>query len=131
MFNSMLNMQCNTIADTFVLSGDNNWDSDDFAKKLFNTEWGINILMGISIYEYTCPRYMYSGLVDNLKKKIGKTYSSDILWYCGYLYRYIIENSKDTPKDIYKKAPINKIANGYEFYHTQDWDYVKNDLGIK
>ena len=130
-FDSFLNMQCKTVADTFVLAGKEKWGSDDFAKKMFHTKWGANILKGISIFEYTCPRYMYEGLKDHMKWKSGKVYDSDLLWYSGYLYRYIMEDSKDPPTSIYAKAPIHTIANRYPFYHTQDWDYVKEDLGIE
>ncbi|MBQ9411571.1 MAG: hypothetical protein IJU29_00540 [Oscillospiraceae bacterium] len=130
-FDSYLNTQCNTLADTFVLAGKENWSSEDFANKLFHSKWGINILKGVSIFEYACPRYMYEGLKDNLNWKYGRVYDSDILRYAGYLYRYVMEYSKESPSSVYRKAPIKRIANRYLFYHTQDWDYVKMDLGIQ
>lgn len=130
MFNSSLNYECKTLAETFILAGRNKWGSEDFAKQLFNTQWGINILNGTSIFEYVCPNYMYEGLEIHLKKNGGKIYPDDILWYAGYLYRYLMENTTEPPSNIYEKAPIALIDKRYDFYHTQDWEYVRLDLGI-
>ena len=130
MFDSYLHRQCSTLADCFVLSGKDKWCTTDFTDKLFHTDWGINILKGISINEYTCGGFMYEGLVNYNKKVEGNVYPEKILWYCGYLYRYLFANSKHSPAEIYKNAPLQLIEKRYGFYHTQDWDYVMEDLNL-
>lgn len=130
MFNSFLHQECSILANCFVLSGKDKWNSEDFVRKLFHTEWGLNILKGISINEYACERFMYEGLVNYNKKTEGEVYPEKVLWYCGYLYRYIFAHSKCKPSEIYKKASLKKISKRYGFYHTQGWDYVLADLKL-
>ena len=128
MYDSYLNMQCTTLADCFVLSGKNGWDTHDFINKLFKTKWGRNILTGKAINEFTCEGFMYEGLLKALKFKSGNTYPEKILWFTGYLYRYLCESC--SLKDVYNKVSIDLIRKRYGFYHTQDWDYIKMDLNL-
>ena len=58
MFDLSLHLQCSILAECFVLSGKDNWDSQSFVDQLFTTEWRQNILKVRSIHE------MYFGLVD-------------------------------------------------------------------
>ena len=131
MFDVYLHRQCTTLGECFVLAGKDNWDSKDFVKKLFKSQWGKNILNGVSTNEYTCEAFMYEGLVRELGKKEGKVYPEKILRYAGYLYRYFAATSNMSLSEIYKRAPLSLIEKRYGFYHTQGEDYVKIDLGIE
>lgn len=128
MFDVYLHRQCTTLADCFVLAGKNGWGSQNFINQLFHTEWGHNILTGKSAREYTCEGYMYEGLERELEKKRGKVYPEKVLWYCGYLYRYAAATRECSLEEIYRKIPISTVEKRYGFYHTQDWDYVLNDM---
>ncbi len=128
MFNTFLHRQCQTLANCFVLAGRDNWGSHNFIDQLFHTEWGQNILTGKSVNEYTCEGFMYEGLERYLKKRRGKVYPEKVLWYCGYLYRYAVAESGRSLEEIYERISIDIIEKRYGFYHTQDWDYVIEDL---
>lgn len=130
MFDLNLHRECSTLAECFVLSGKNEWYIEDFVKKMFTSTWGLNILKGISTNEYTCEAFMYEGLENELGYVKGKTYSRQVLWFAGYLYRYLVANSETPPKTIYKKVPISLLEKRYGFYHTQDWDYIMQDLNL-
>ena len=63
-----------------------------------------------------------------MKFKKGYSYDADVLWLAGYAYKYWISTREADPRYIYSLAPISLIASRYEFYHTQDVDYVINDI---
>ena len=98
------------------------------SKVNFKTKWGRNILTGKAINEFTCEGFMYEGLLKALKFKSGNIYPEKILWFTGYLYRYLCESCN--LKDVYIKVSIDLIRKRYGFYHTQDWDYIKMDLNL-
>ena len=122
------NLMNRVMADCFVLSGKDGWDSKEFVNQLFHTEWGRNILKGIAINEFTCKNFMYEGLKQNLEYKSGPVYTDTVLWYAGFLYKYLCETCNID--DVYNKASIQRIDKRFGFYHTQDWAYVKEDLGL-
>lgn len=78
--------------------------------------------------EFSDCTFLYEGFMLNLKFKQGKHYSEEVLELAGYLYKYWISTRKADPREIYKIASIKLIANRYGFYHTQDIDYIINDI---
>ena len=130
MFDPFLNIKCDVVGNCFRLSKKDSWDSKDLVNKMFKTEWGRNILKGITLNEFSCEDFMYEGLQKELGIKKGKSYNTSVLWYSGYLYKYLGEKSKCSLEEIFLKAPIDLLDKRYGFYHTQDWDYVKEDLGL-
>ncbi len=128
MFNLSLHLQCSTLAECFALSGKNGWDSQSFVDQLFTTEWGQNILKGISINEYSCEGFMYEGLLQRFSKVPGKVHSRNVLWFSGYLYRYLVAKGTRSLDEIHTVANLETIEKRFGFYHTQDWDYIEEDL---
>ena len=128
MFDWVLNRECDILGNCFVLSGQDNWDTKDFVDKMFKTSWGKNILTGKAVNEYACDNFMYEGLKRECKKKVGTVLPKQVLWFCGYLYRYLIASTNMTPSQVYKLAPLDLLNNRWGFYHTQDWEYIKEDL---
>lgn len=120
--------QCEFIASCFKHSARDGFDSDDFAEKLMTTDYGVMVLTDRRMIEYSDDNFMYEGFTRNLTFKKGAHYSLEVLELAGYLYKYWISTRKEDPREIYKIAPIKLIANRYGFYHTQDLDYVINDI---
>lgn len=128
MFDSLLHTECKIVAKCLVFSGEQGWETEDLLYKFTHSEWGYNILKGYDEHEYACERFMYWGLARELGYKKGRVYPENVLWYTGYLYRYLCETCE--PQDVYDKANISIIDKRYGAYHTQDWEYVKEDLGL-
>ena len=103
-------------------------DSDDFAEKFMTTEYGIMVITDKRMIEYSDEGFMLEGFTREFKFKKGFCYDEDVLWLTGYLYKYWVSTRNADPRYIYKIAPIKLIGERYEFYHTQDFDYVINDL---
>lgn len=123
-----IHFQSKCIAECFVRSSVFGIDSDDFCKKFLTSEWGKSIFNDGRLYEYSDANYMFEGLQINLDLIQGEFYDRDVLWTSGYLYKYWASTRNIPSDEMYKLAPIQCIANRYAFYHTQDWDYVINDI---
>ena len=66
-----------------------------------------------------------------LKKSFikGKKYIDEFeLWFMGYLYKYWTSTRKEKRQEIYKILPFEKFDKSFAFYHTQDWDFIINDV---
>ena len=67
---------------------------------------------------------------DSLKEQYNNTdYGSikineDILYYVGYLTRYISYTRNISSKYLYKNYSIDMIIDNYEIYHTQSEEWV-------
>jgi hypothetical protein len=116
------------IAEVFVRSAQFGLDSDDFCEKFLTSKWGKDIFNDSNTYEYSDSNYMFEGLQRYLKIEQGEFYDRDVLWFSGYLYKYWASTREVESDIIYKLAPIKCLANRYNFYHTQDWNYVIDDI---
>jgi hypothetical protein len=71
---------------------------------------------------------MLEGFTREMKFKKGGHYDADTLWMAGYLYKYWTSTRHADTREIYKIAPIRKLAIRYNFYHTQGFEYIIEDL---
>jgi hypothetical protein len=120
--------QCRIVAQCFVQSANAGYDSDDFAKKFMTTDYGVMVITDHRMIEYSDANFMFEGFQRELKFKQGTHYTQDVLELAGYLYKYWVSTRGADPRKIYIKAPISLINTRYGFYHTQDLDYVIDDI---
>lgn len=120
--------QCGEIGKLFVWSAKQGDDSEDFCYKFMTSQRGADILNDELIQEYCGESFMYDGLAKDLQFKKGDVYDSDVLYFTGFLYKYWASVRGSSAREIYALAPISIIAERYEFYHTQGWDYVIDDI---
>lgn len=102
----------------------------------------------ISSSEIFARRFMLSSIaieLDNLTfldyiktsnevfDELGKTYmlssgtikyNKDIMYWCGYIYRYFAYTFELSSKQIYLMFPIRDLASSYEAYHTMSPSFV-------
>ena len=63
-------------------------------------------------------------IFDELEKEYGPTtygkekYHKDVMYWCGYLYRYFSYTYNLNSKQVYRYLPLNYVASTYETYHT-------------
>ena len=63
-------------------------------------------------------------IFDELEKEYGPTdygsikYHQDVMYWCGYLYRYFAYTYELSSKQVYKYLPLKYVASTYEGYHT-------------
>lgn len=120
--------QARMVGECFQKSALAGIDSDDFARKFMTTEYGSMVVTDKRMIEYSDAGFMLEGFMKELSFDKGESYNQDILWLTGYIYKYWVSTRDYTPGSIYKMAPIKLIADRYDFYHTQDFDYIINDI---
>ena len=121
-------MQCTIVANCFIKSAVEGYDSDDFAEQVMTSDYGVMVLTDHRMIEYSDSNFMFEGFTRELSLKKGKHYDTDILELAGYIYKYWVSTRQADPREVYKLAPIQLFANRYGFYHTQDFDYIINDI---
>ena len=92
----------------------------DLYDDLYNIDWG---------YDWCdeCWLLRQFELIKPFRK--GKKFLDDFeLWFMGYLYKYWTSTRNVTRQEIYKILPFDKFHRGFAFYHTQDWDFVIDDV---
>ncbi len=124
----LLSYQCVTMAKCFELASINGWDSDIFAKQVMTTDYGISVIRGDKLSEYSCEEFMLEGFERELSLKKGLVYDTDVMWMTGYVYRYWVGTRGTDPREIYKIAPIKLLGDRYGAYHTQGFDYIIDDI---
>lgn len=125
---SYISMQCDVVAGCFRLSGADGIDSEDFAKQMMTSDYGVMVLTDKRMVEYSCDTFMYEGVQRNLKLKHGRTYESYVLEFAGYLYKYWISTRNEKPQKIYEMAPLSLIASRIVLYTLEDVDYAIDDI---
>lgn len=120
--------QAKVVGKCFVLSAEQGYDSDDFAKQFLTSEYGIDVLTDKMMIEYSAHTFMLAGFKRALELKKGNFYDRDVLYLAGFLYKYWWSTRETDPRIIYRLAPARLIANRYEFYHTQGFEYIINDI---
>lgn len=123
-----IEVQCRVIAGCFVLSAVRGYDSEKFATTMLTNPYCVRIMTDDLMREYACDSFMLEGIEREVGLEKGLVYDADVMWLTGYLYKYAISIRGIEPKDLVKIAPISKIAARYEFYHTQGFEYIINDM---
>lgn len=72
-------------------------------------------------------------LMDELKdeKELdteGEKYSSEVLYWIGYLYRYWACSRGERSRSIYRQAPSKTMKRNYMAFHTLDPEVAIDDL---
>jgi len=81
-------------------------------------------------YEKHTFSYDIKDCYDELLNQYGKfTYGKkkfpeEVLYWLGYITRYMCINMKITSKQLYKTIDLNILINNYETYHTQNEEWI-------
>lgn len=59
--------------------------------------------------------------------KSGETVDEYMMWFLGYLYKYWMHKKNLNSVEVYKILPFERYLVMYNFYHTQDWNYIIED----
>ena len=120
---------CDLFGKCFMLCNKKNIDADDLFQKVMTSQWGKSTLNGNRFQEWCCDTFMFEGFVKYLEPKNSPPkYDDFVLWFTGFLYKYWYETHKTKPEDILSLAPVSLINKRFDFYHTQSWDYIIEDL---
>lgn len=80
-------------------------------------------------YQWMGEEYLLAELKD--EKKLcsdGEKYSTEILYWIGYLYRYWACSRNEKSRNIFQQAPAKTMKRNYQAFHTFDPDMAIDDL---
>ena len=114
----------------FVLAASKGYESVNFVELALNTWYGHMVYDDIRANEWLADTYLLAGYEREFGSKLikGPTYPNEVMWFCGYLYRYWGITEDRPIQEIYKIAPFEWLAAHYGFYHTQGEEYVIEDI---
>ena len=76
--------------------------------------------------------YASEGFIRDFMKKnlspAGETYSPEVLYWIGYLYRFWASSRNEESRKIYRRAPAKTMKRNYLAFHTFDPDIAIDDL---
>lgn len=98
---------------------------------LLTTEYGIMVMEDRRMIEYADAGYMLEGFQWKFELLGSRGYEGDsdfMMKFAGFLYKYWLYVGSETCEEIYRLAPLELILRRFDFYHTQGYDYVIEDL---
>lgn len=103
--------------------------SEGFIRNFMNSEVAGHWDSPYNKLQWMGEEYLMDELKDEKQLATdGEKYSSDILYWIGYLYRYWACTRKERSKSIYRKAPAKTMKRNYLAFHTFDPDVAIDDL---
>lgn len=127
-FDSALNYKCDTFGRAFEVSVlQYGCESNNFVKKVM-TDKKLDWLFEMDDCQEWCDGYYLMSILEYYEHfKKGACADDYAMWWLGYLYKYWMVTRGTSRYEIYKILPLKRFLATFEFYHTQDWDYVIDD----
>lgn len=103
--------------------------SEEFIRDFMNSEVAEHLDSPYNKLQWMGEEYLIEELRDEKDLSTeGEKYSSDVLYWIGYLYRYWACTRKEKSKRIYRQAPAKTMKRNYLIFHTFDPDVAIDDL---
>lgn len=121
---------CSYQANIFANSIEFDCSSKIFLRRFFNSSYA----QKMDDYENHTFSYDIKDCYDQLLEQYGKfTYgkkkiSKEILYWLGYITRYICIDKNISSRQLYKMIDLDLLINNYETYHTQSEEWVINRI---
>lgn len=122
--------KCDIFGKMFQISAAKfHYDSLDFIYQIMTTnnpEY-IDMIMVDERTEWCDEYFLIAVLRDFCKFKEGSVLDTFVLWFIGYTYKYWMRTRNMKPNEVYTILPVEVFLERFEFYHTQDWEYIVQD----
>jgi len=122
---------CDVQGRLFELSLDKNYGSANFVKVFMTSEVAKALDSTYNRMQWAGEEYLLEELAaiagDKLTEQ-GETYSKDVLYWMGYLYRYWHYYTGEDSTKIYKQAPVGTMKRNYLMFHTMAPELAIEDL---
>lgn len=103
--------------------------SESFIRDFMNSDVAKYLDSPYNKLQWMGEEYLLEELADEKPlKQDGEKYSSDILYWIGYLYRYWACSRGERSKKIYRQAPAKTMKRNYLAFHTFDPEIAIDDL---
>ena len=121
---------CDIQGRLFELALKNGYDCPAFIKTFMNSHSAIALDDTYDRLQWAGEEYILEELNEESGglKKAGETYSIEVMYWAGYLYRYWHYYTSESSKEIYKIADAKTINECWLGFHTLDIEMAIDDL---
>lgn len=122
---------CDIQGRLFELFANTEYDAESLVKAFMNGEIAKNLDSEYNRMQWAGEEYLLEELIDTCKDKLTtkrETFSKDVLFWMGYVYRYWHFYTKEESNKIYKQAPFETMNVNYLMFHTMDVEMAIDDL---
>lgn len=122
---------CDIQGRLFELFANTEYDAESLVKAFMNGEIAKNLDSVYNRMQWAGEEYLLEELIDTCKDKLTtkrETFSKDVLYWMGYVYRYWHFYTKEESNKIYKQAPFETMNVNYLMFHTMDVEMAIDDL---
>lgn len=129
-----LNLQKRQLCDIqgrlFELALKNGYDCPVFIRTFMNSHSAIALDDTYDRLQWAGEEYILEELNEESGglKKAGETYSIEVMYWAGYLYRYWHYYTNESSKEIYKIADAKTINECWLGFHTLDIEMAIDNL---
>lgn len=103
--------------------------SENFIRCFMNSEVAAHLDSPYCKYQWMGEEYLLDELKDEQKlSSDGEKYSTEVLYWTGYLYRYWACSRNEKSRNIYRQAPAKTMKRNYPAFHTFDPEIAIDDL---
>ena len=122
---------CDIQGRLFELFANTEYDVESLVKAFMKGEIAKNLDSEYNRMQWAGEEYLLEELIDTCKDKLTtkrETFSKDVLFWMGYVYRYWHFYTKEESNKIYKQAPFETMNVNYLMFHTMDVEMAIDDL---
>ncbi|CVI73557.1 hypothetical protein NDGK_03095 [Clostridiales bacterium CHKCI001] len=129
-FNLQKRQLCDIQGRLFELALKNGYDCPAFIKTFMNSHSAIALDDTYDRLQWAGEEYILEELNEESGglKKAGETYSIEVMYWAGYLYRYWHYYTNESSKEIYKIADAKTVNECWLGFHTLDIEMAIDDL---
>ena len=122
---------CDIQGRLFELSVDRKIGSVGFVKTFMNSETAKALDSTYNRMQWVGEEYLLEEIVEGAEGKLRlsvETYSKDMIYWIGYVYRYWHYYTGESSRAIYKQAPVETMKRNYLMFHTMAPEVAIEDL---
>lgn len=108
---------CDVQGRLFVLSVANGYGSEKFVKTFMKSETAKELDSSYNCKQCFGEEYLFDEVIENardISKENDEIYSSECIYWIGYIYRYWHYYTRESSKEIYKQVPVKMMKQNYE-----------------
>jgi len=111
---------CDVQGRLFVLSATNGYGGEKFVKSFMKSETAKELDSSYNCKQCFGEEYLFDEVIErvgNIINERDKIYSSDCVYWIGYIYRYWHYMTGESSKEIYKHASAKVMKQNYARLH--------------
>ncbi|MGO5164173.1 hypothetical protein [Fusicatenibacter saccharivorans] len=122
---------CDIQGRLFELSAQQGYDSEKFVPFFMRSEVAKCLDSRYNRMQWAGEEYLLEELIsesDGTLLQTEHTYSPEVMYWIGYVYRYWHYYKKESSSKIYRQANVKTMKRNYMMFHTMDPELAIDDL---